>query len=131
MNKSDLIWSQTKAWCIANPEKKAAIAMLDGQFELTWNPRKPLKGADPVFYDEHPSLDAVFPSVHVERISGAGPLTPNPEGAWPIKEVSFSDFKKQYESLGDCVSCDGYVLSASEFPHCPTCARLQREGNAR
>ena len=32
------------------------------------------------------------------------------------------------EPLGDCVSCDGYILEASEFPHCPTCARLVREG---
>lgn len=31
-------------------------------------------------------------------------------------------------TLGDCVACDGYVIAASEFPHCPTCARLIREG---
>lgn len=33
-------------------------------------------------------------------------------------------------SLGDCVSCDGYVLTESDTPHCPTCARLIREGKA-
>lgn len=31
-------------------------------------------------------------------------------------------------SLGDCTTCDGYILAASEAPYCPTCARLQREG---
>lgn len=31
-------------------------------------------------------------------------------------------------NFGDCVSCDGYILDAAEFPHCPTCARLLREG---
>lgn len=29
---------------------------------------------------------------------------------------------------GDCISCDGYILAESEKPHCPTCARLLREG---
>lgn len=33
-----------------------------------------------------------------------------------------------WEGLGDCVSCDGYVLDPLEKPHCPTCARLLREG---
>ena len=33
-------------------------------------------------------------------------------------------------SYGDCVSCDNYVLNESEKPHCPTCARLLREGKA-
>ncbi len=31
-------------------------------------------------------------------------------------------------TLGDCVSCDGYVILESDAPHCPTCARLIREG---
>ena len=26
-------------------------------------------------------------------------------------------------TLGDCVSCDGYVLSPSEAPYCPSCYR--------
>lgn len=30
--------------------------------------------------------------------------------------------------IGDCVSCDGYVLHAEDAPHCPTCARLLRCG---
>ena len=34
-------------------------------------------------------------------------------------------------SYGDCVSCDGYVLSAEDAPHCPTCARLTREGTEK
>lgn len=34
-------------------------------------------------------------------------------------------------SYGDCVSCDGYVLNQNEAPHCPTCARLLREGKTR
>ncbi len=33
-------------------------------------------------------------------------------------------------TFGDCVSCDGYVLDPSEAPHCPSCARLKREGKA-
>lgn len=60
MNKTSLIWSETKAWCIANPEKRAAIAMIDGQFEITWNPRKPLAGVDPVFYDQQLSINAIL-----------------------------------------------------------------------
>lgn len=39
----------------------------------------------------------------------------HPDQTWP-------------SSFGDCVSCDGYILDASEAPHCPTCARLRREG---
>lgn len=32
------------------------------------------------------------------------------------------------DGLGDCIACDGYVISTSEAPYCPTCARLKREG---
>lgn len=66
----------------------------------------------------------------IQRITGREPLTPNREGIWPPANISIEDFRKQYESFGDCVSCDGYILTESEKPHCPTCARLLREGKA-
>lgn len=33
-------------------------------------------------------------------------------------------------ALGDCIGCDGYILTESEKPYCPTCTRLLREGKA-
>ena len=33
-------------------------------------------------------------------------------------------------SVGDCIACDGYVLTSEELPYCPTCARLRREAEA-
>lgn len=46
-------------------------------------------------------------------------------------------FEDEYEALeaelrpdaADCKTCDGYVLSASEAPFCPSCAR--ERANAR
>jgi hypothetical protein len=30
-------------------------------------------------------------------------------------------------SFGDCITCDGYILTVSEAPYCPTCAREHKE----
>lgn len=40
----------------------------------------------------------------------------------PLKFVS----PRNYEVAGDCIGCDGYVLSASEAPYCPSCARARK-----
>ncbi len=32
------------------------------------------------------------------------------------------------QTYGDCIACDNYILTESEAPYCPTCARLTREG---
>ncbi len=51
---------------------------------------------------------------------------------WRLQQVGHEMLRRMPEfyaftSLGDCVSCDGYVLSEAETPYCPTCARLKRE----
>jgi hypothetical protein len=33
------------------------------------------------------------------------------------------------DNIADCVSCDGYVLNASEAPYCPSCARERKAEN--
>ncbi len=90
--------------------------------------------AQPCGCDVEASWTCEQHSVHkrlvIERITGNEPLTPNPEGIWPIVEVPLAEFRKQYESLGDCVSCDGYRINPEDGEHCPTCARMKREGKA-
>ncbi len=83
MNKNAMMWDTTKRWCIANPGKVAAVAMIDGQFEMCWNHR------------------TIIPTA---------------------VEYTFTD------QLGDCVSCDGYRINTEDGEHCPSCARLIREG---
>ncbi len=34
-------------------------------------------------------------------------------------------------AIGDCVMCDGYILTWADAPLCPTCARLKREAEAK
>jgi hypothetical protein len=29
-------------------------------------------------------------------------------------------------AVGDCLTCDGYVLDTREAPYCPTCARERK-----
>lgn len=38
---------------------------------------------------------------------------------------------EQQPTLGDCQTCDGYILNPAEAPYCPSCARVKRASNVK
>ena len=69
------------------------------------------------FYFDHPAINTP------QRVQALAQLIQDTiEG-----EIAMHEAGGPY---GDCVSCDGYRITPEDGEHCPTCARLLREGKA-
>lgn len=57
MNKSYRAWEEARQWCLDHPGQKYMIAMIDGGFVMTWEP-KPEYPKGRIWFDTAPEAAA-------------------------------------------------------------------------
>lgn len=102
-------------------DRRVAIVDLDGEYGVLGTVRRARLMASA------PTLLAALETV---RQSLRGKLQGDTDYNWECgilnRAIGIAEGRIQ-QPLGDCESCDNYILSASEAPFCPSCARERKE----